>query len=199
MGLETGKINESELCKAAKAGDSAAVEELVGRYAKLVRSCVRPYFIARAESEDLFQEGMLGLWKAVLSFDSTRGAPFAAYARLCIERQIISAVRAASAHKHEPLNSSLPLEKPLFTGDGTPQPQAPTLSDPEELVIGMEEQAERLRRLQALLSAFEKQVLSLYLGGFSYEEIAQKTNRPRKSVDNAIQRIRRKSVQIHIL
>ena len=83
---------------------------------------------------------MLGLWKAVLSFDSTRGASFAAYARLCIERQIISAVRAASAHKHEPLNSSLPLEKPLFTGDGTPQPQAPTLSDPEELVIGMEEQ-----------------------------------------------------------
>lgn len=197
MGLEIGKMNESELCKAAKAGNSEAVEELVGRYSKLVKTCVRPYFIASAEGEDLIQEGMLGLWRAVLSFDETRGVPFEAYARTCIDRRIVSAVRAAHAHKHEPLNTSLPLEKPLFEDNAESHPRTSAVSDPEALVIGMEEQADRLHRLQSLLSAFERQVLLLYLDGLSYEEIAQRVHRPQKSVDNAIQRIRRKSASVN--
>lgn len=197
MGLEIGKMNESELCKAAKAGSSEAVEELVSRYAKLVKSCVRPYYIGSAEGEDLIQEGMLGLWRAVLSFDEGRGVPFEAYARTCIDRRIVSAVRAARAHKHEPLNQSLPLDKPLFEENAESHPRTSAASDPEALVIGMEEQAERLRRLQALLSVFERQVLSLYLDGLSYDEIAARVHKPRKSVDNAIQRIRRKSVSVN--
>lgn len=196
MGLEIGKMNESELCKAAKAGNSEAVEELVCRYSKLVRSCVRPYCIAGAEGEDLVQEGMLGLWRAVLSFDETRGVPFEAYARMCIDRRIVSAVRAAHAHKHEPLNTSLPLEKPLFEDNAESHPRTSAVSDPEALVIGMEEQAERLRRLKDLLSDFERQVLFLYLDGLSYDEIACQVRKPRKAVDNALQRIRRKSASV---
>lgn len=194
MGLEIGKLNESELCEAAKAGDSEAVECLVGRYSKLVKACARPYYIASAEPEDLMQEGMLGLWRAVLSYDSTRGVPFSAYAKACIDRRICSAMRAAYAQKHEPLNTSVPLEKPLFEDSAESHPRTSAIaSDPEALVIGMEEQAERLRRLRDLLSVFESQVLSLYLEGLSYDEIAERVHKPRKSVDNAIQRIRRKS------
>lgn len=196
MGLDTGKMNETELCAAAKAGDSQAVEFLVSRYAKLVKTCARAYFIAGAESDDLIQEGMLGLWRAVVTFDPARGVPFEAYARTCISRRIYSAVRGAAALKHEPLNQSLPFEKPLFEDNAESHHSPPALSDPEALVISMEEQAERLHRLRDLLSVFEAQVLSLYLDGFSYDEIAVRLHRPRKSVDNAMQRIRRKSASI---
>ncbi len=196
MGLDNGEMKESELYKAARAGSSEAVEQLVSHYSKLVKTCVRPYFIASAEGEDLIQEGMLGLWRAVLSFDEARGVPFEAYARTCINRRIVSAVRAAHAHKHEPLRTSLPLDKPLFEDNAESHQRTSAASDPEALVIGMEEQAERLRRLKELLSVFEKQVLSLYLDGLSYDEIAERVHKPRKSVDNAIQRIRRKSASV---
>ncbi len=196
MGLDTGKMNETELCAAAKTGDSQAVEILVSRYAKLVKTCARAYFIAGAESEDLIQEGMLGLWRAVVTFDPARGVPFEAYARTCISRRIYSAVRDGAAMKHEPLNQSLPFEKPLFEDNAESHHSTPVLSDPEALVISMEEQAERLHRLRDLLSVFEAQVLSLYLNGFSYDEIAVRLHKPRKSVDNAMQRIRRKSASI---
>lgn len=198
MGLEIGKMNENELCEAAKAGDSEAVETLVSRYSRLVKTCARVYFMAGAEGEDLIQEGMLGLWRAVLTFDAARGVPFEAYARTCIVRRIYSAVRGARALKHEPLNTSLSLAKPLFEDNAESHPRtSAAFSDPEALVIGMEEQAERLRRLRDLLSVFEAQVLSLYLDGYSYDEIALRLQKPRKSVDNAIQRIRRKSASVN--
>ena len=190
-------MNENSLCEAAKAGNSEAVETLVSQYARLVKTCARAYFMAGAESEDLIQEGMLGLWRAVLTFDTSRGTPFEAYARVCITRRIFSAVRDARALKHEPLNSSLSLAKPLFEDNAESHPStSAAFSDPETLVIGMEEHTERLHRLRDLLSVFEAQVLSLYLDGLSYDEIAQKLARPRKSVDNAIQRIRRKSASV---
>ena len=192
MELENGKMNETELCAAAKAGDSNAVEALVGRYSRLVKTCARAYYLAGAEGDDLIQEGMLGLWRAVISFDPMRGVPFEAYAHTCISRRIYSAVRDARALKHEPLNQSISLEKPLFEDNAESHPGNAAVSDPESLVIGMEEQAERLRRLRELLSVFEAQVLSLYLGGLSYDEIADRLKKPRKSVDNAIQRIKKK-------
>lgn len=195
MGLEIGKMNESELRHAAKGGDGIAVDELVHRYSKMVKTCARPYFLAGADSEDLIQEGMLGFLRALSTFDESRGIPFEAYARTCVSRRIFSAVRAAASHKHEPLNSSLTLEKPLFEDDAESR-QRISGSDPEALVIGMEEQKERLDSLRNLLSVFEAQVLSLYLDGCSYDEIAARLRRPLKSVDNALQRIKRKSASV---
>lgn len=196
MGLEIGNMNENELCAAAKAGDSDAVEALVGRYSRLVKTCARAYYLAGAEGEDLIQEGMLGLWRAVITFDPNRGVPFEAYAHTCISRRIYSAVRDARALKHEPLNTSLSLEKPLFEDNAESHSGSAAASNPETLLISMEEQAERLGRLRELLSVFEAQVLSLYLDGFSYDEIAARLSRSRKSVDNAIQRIRHKSASV---
>ena len=196
MSLEISKLNETQLCKAAKSGDSEAVELLVSHYSRLVKSCVRSYAFGSAESDDLTQEGMLGLWKAVLTFDELKGVPFEAYARVCIERKIYSAVRAVYAQKHEPLNNAISLEKPLFDSNAESHTGTSVVSDPEAFVIGMEEHNERINRLKNLLSAFESQVLSLYLGGLSYDEIASKLGKPVKSVDNAIQRIKRKSANV---
>ena len=194
MSLEISELNEIQLCKAAKLGDSEAVELLVSHYSRLVKSCVRSYAFGIAESDDLTQEGMLGLWKAVLTFDESKGVPFEAYAHVCIERKIYSAVRAIYAQKHEPLNNAVSLEKPLF--DSNAESGTSVDSDPEALVICMEEQAERIAKLKNLLSAFESHVLSLYLDGFSYDEIASKLGKPVKSIDNAIQRIKRKSASV---
>lgn len=190
--------NDFVLCAAARKGDSHATEQIVHRYSRMVKTCARPYFLEGADSEDLIQEGMIGLLSAVQSFDAAKGVPFEAYARLCINRKIYSAVRAAAAMKHEPLNNSISIEKPLFDDNAEPRPQVtePT-SDPESLVIGMEEQEERLEKLLGLLSVFEAKVLNLFLEGLSYEEMAQAIGKPLKSVDNAIQRIRRKSAAIN--
>lgn len=192
------KESDEALCARARLGDSRATEQIVHRYSRLVKTCARPYFLDGADGEDLIQEGMIGLLAAVQSFDTARGVPFEAYARLCITRKIFSAVRAAAALKHEPLNHSVSIEKPLFDDNAEPRPQVtePT-SDPESLVIGMEEQEERITKLLSLLSVFEAKVLKLFLEGLSYEEMAQTLGKPIKSVDNAIQRIRRKSAVIN--
>lgn len=191
-------MSDVELCVAAQTGDMRATEQLVHRYSRLVKTCARPCFLEGADAEDLIQEGMVGLLAAVHHYDPQRGIPFEAYARLCITRKIYSAVRAASALKHVPLSASISIEKPLFEDNAEPRPQVtePT-SDPESLVIGMEEQKERIERLLGLLSVFEAKVLNLFLKGLSYEEMAQTLGKPVKSVDNAIQRIRRKSAEIN--
>lgn len=186
------------LCFAARKGEQSAMEQLIHRYTRLVKTCARPYFLAGADGEDLLQEGMIGLLGAIQAFDPERGVPFEAFARLCVTRRIYSAVRSAAAHRNDPLNQFIPIEKPLFDDNAEPRPQVtePT-SDPESLVIGMEEQRERLDRLLGLLSVFEAKVLTLFLDGLSYEEMATALGKPIKSVDNAIQRIRRKSAAIN--
>lgn len=193
MNLDFSKLNQTQLCDEAKAGNSEAVEMLVAKYSRLVKSSVRSYSFGLAETDDLTQEGMLGLWKAVLTYDTSKDIPFEAYAHICIERKICSAVRAAYAQKHEPLNTAISLEKPLFESNAQSHTSTSVNSDPEALVISMEEHYERLNRLKSLLSAFESQVLSLYLDGLSYQEIAKTLKKPVKAVDNAIQRIKRKS------
>ncbi len=188
---------EEELLLAARAGGREAGDLLVRRYFRLVKSCARPYFLAGADADDLIQEGMLGLLKAVREFDPARGVPFHQFARVCVSRALISAVRSSLASKHSVLNDAVPLEKPLFEdiAQTAPQETGPA-ADPEALVIGMEAREELLEQLGRLLSDFEGKVLSLFLDGYSYEEMAAKLGRPVKSVDNAVQRIRRKSAQL---
>lgn len=189
--------SDEQLCLMAQLGDGEAVEALVKRYSRLVKTCARPFFLIGADTEDLLQEGMLGLMKAVREFDNSIGTPFSAFVRLCVTHRIYSAVRAAAACKHAPLNQSLSIDRPLFEdlAESHTRVTAPT-SDPESLVIGNEEREELVKRLYSLLSEFEAKVLSLFLDGVSYKEMSETLHKPIKSVDNAIQRIKRKSAAI---
>ena len=191
-------ISDEKLCRLARQGDGPAMENLIRRYTRLVKTCARPFFLAGADAEDVIQEGMLGLMKAIREFDSTKGVPFSVFARLCIQRKIYSATRSASALKHQPLNQSMSLDRPLFEdlAESHTRVTAP-IGDPESLVIGNEEREERTRQLYSLLSEFEANVLTLFLDGLSYEEMAETLGKPVKSVENAIQRIKRKSAKIN--
>ena len=183
------RISDERLCALAAAGERSAEEALVLRHTRLVRMCVRPFFLAGGDSEDLIQEGMLGLLAAIREFRPDRGARFATYAQVCVRRRIISAVRSASGGKHAPLNDYVSLEAPLLPAEGES-------GDPEELFI----RREAFHALEAdilnSLTGLEKQVLARYLEGGSYAEIARSVGRSPKSVDNAVQRIRRKTAKV---
>lgn len=177
------------LCHLASSGDREAEESLAARYGRLVRICARPYFLAGGDSEDLIQEGMIGLLSAVRGFRPDGGTTFRAYAEICIRNRIHSAVKTAARGKHSPLNSSVSMDSPSFDGGVGTLP----VDDPEDMLIDREERKARMSALREKLSAFEKIVLELYLNGFSCREIALQTSRSPKSVDNAVQRIRRKA------
>ncbi len=185
----SGQTDE-ELCAAAARKDPGAETELVQRYGRLVRACARPLFLAGGDSEDLIQEGMLGLLTAIRSFDPGRDASFRTYAEICIRSRLYTAIRAAQGGKHTPLNQSISFEPPLF--DGTNAHLFSSVESPEDVIIGREELKERLDALKGQLSEFEAQILPPYLSGLSCGEIARRVGRPQKSVDNAIQRLRRK-------
>lgn len=180
--LEKNEYSDEFLCQFAAAGDRAAEEELVKRYLRPVRIYARPYFLAGGDSEDLIQEAMFGLLKAIREFDPQRDALFHTFAEVCIRNRIRSAVATAARDKHSPLNNSVPFESPML-GSG---------DDPEALYISREEEAERLDKLQKRLSPLEQDILALFLRGLSYREIGAQVGRSVKSVDNAVQRIRRK-------
>lgn len=177
----SGGTDES-LWEKATAGDSGAEEALILRYQRVVRSCARPLFLAGGDSEDLLQEGLLGLLTAIRSYRPEDGALFRTFAEVCIRSRLLSAVRSAHRDKHRPLNTSLPLEEMELE-------DAP---DPEERLIARENFDERRSELSRQLSPFENEVLGHYLNGLSYREIARVTHKSPKSVDNAVQRIRRK-------
>ena len=164
-----------------------AEEALVMRYLRLVRACARPYFLAGGDSEDLIQEAMFGLLKAIREFDARRDTQFRTFAEVCIRNRIRSAVTAAARDKHSPLNNSVPFEAMMMGSDRSP----------EEMFIGREEEQERMAKINQTLSWFEQDVLRLYLRGYSYQEIGAQIGRPAKSVDNAVQRIRRKMADQH--
>ena len=189
--LQSSQSSSSDeaLCKQAAKGDPAAEEELAVRYARLVRACARPLFLAGGDSEDLIQEGMVGLLTAIRSFDVGRDASCRTYAEICIRSRLHSAIRAAQRDKHSPLNHSVSLP-PLF--DESNAHLFPREKSPEDVVIGREEFEEKLDALKGQLSSFELNILQLYLGGFSCREIAVRVGRSSKSVDNAVQRIRKK-------
>ncbi len=194
--------SDETLRSMAAAGDRGAEECLVTRYTQLVRACARPYFLAGGDSEDLIQEGMIGLLSAIRSFASDREAGFRTYAEICIRNRLRSAVRTAARDKHRPLNHSISLDSSLFDGNQDPRTynaDADSLKAPEELLIGREEREGRIKALLGTLSGFEKTVLELYLAGLSQSEIAQRVGKPLKSVDNAVQRIRRKAAPFFAL
>lgn len=178
---------DEELCALAATGDRMAEETLITRHVRLVRTLSRPLFLMGGDSEDLIQEGMLGLWKAVRDYAPERGASFRTFARTCIRNSMISAIKSAAGKHNIPLNDSVPFETLLFEWT---DPLAVT--DPETLYIDREASREELERFYSKLSGFEAKVLDLYLSGLSCSEIAVQVNRSPKSVDNAVQRIRRK-------
>ena len=168
-------------------------EALVSEYGRLVRACARPYFLAGGDGEDLIQEGMLGLLAAIRTFDPEKNVKFSTYAEFCIKRRIYSAIRTASGYKHTPLNNYISLESPRLDESNT---SSYFLRNPEDFVIARESAGEVAGLLYGALSRFESGVLELYLQGMSYAEMAARLGKPNKSVDNAVQRIRKKLAQI---
>ena len=192
------ELTDEALCTLAASGDRIAEETLVVRYNRLVRMCARPYFLAGGDSEDLIQEGMVGLLAAIREFDPARAAGFRTYAEVCIKNRLRSAIRAAARDKHTPLINSVSFETPLFHGNGDHYAYGADhlqQDSPEDVLIGREEVRERMDVLKGQLSGFEARILGLYLSGLSYSEIAAEVNRSPKSVDNAVQRVRRKLAQ----
>ena len=185
-------VEDEELCARAAGGDRLAEEVLVKRYHQLVRAITRPYFLAGGDRDDLLQEGMMGLMKAVREFDSRRDASFRAFAEVCIRNRMFSALRAASREKHSPLNQSISIETPFFDTNPFATGAYHTISNPEDLLIVRESAADVRRGIASQLSHFENQVLDLYLEGLTQREIGQAVQKPPKSVENAVQRIRRK-------
>lgn len=185
-----GQYSDEVLCALAAQNSASAEDELVSRYTRLVRACARPLFLAGGDSEDLIQEGMVGLLHAIRTYDKDRQAQFKTYAELCIRSRLISAIRAAVRDKHAPLNNSISFEAPQF--DTAAGFHSATGNNPEDVIIYREDWNERVSALKDQLSGFEVKILQLYLSGLSYGEIARCTGKSPKSVDNAVQRIRRK-------
>lgn len=189
-------LRDEELQQLAVSGDRAAEEVLAGRYMQLVRACARPLFLAGGDSEDLSQEGMFGLLSAIREYDPAQGVSFHSFAEHCIRMRLYSAVKSASRLKHLPLNDSMPLEQ-LSDDSSSHLSAAPEMfrRSPEDLVLARESKEELKNLYARCLSKLEKQVLDLYLEGLSYREIARRLDKDEKSVDNAVQRIRRKLAQ----
>ena len=181
----SGETRSDELlCSLASQGDAAAEEALACRYRSLVKAYARPHVLVGGDGEDLIQEGMIGLLSAIRTFRPDRDASFATYAGVCIRNRIAMALRAANRDKHLPLNSALPLFELPQSVD------AP--GDPEDALISREEQEGRWKIISDQLSPFEQRILTYYLKGLPYAEIAARVGKPPKAVDNAVQRIRRK-------
>ena len=198
MDLDTpdAACSDEELCARSAAGDRQAEEALVKRYNRLVRQITRPYFLAGGDSDDLIQEGMLGLMKAVREFDCSKEASFRTFAEVCIRNRVYSVLRAAAREKHSPLNHSISIETPFFESNSyTAIDGHEAQENPEDLVIRRENRSHDLLRINQQLSPLEGKVLSLYLDGLTYTQIAQALHKPPKSVENAVQRIRRKAAR----
>ena len=182
--------------EAVREGDSEALEYLINKYKNFVRAKARSYFLIGADREDIVQEGMIGLYKAIRDFKGDKLASFKAFAELCITRQIITAIKTATRQKHIPLNSYVSLDKPIYDEDSDRTLLdvicGSRVSDPEELIINQEEFVGLEDKMAEILSDLERKVLMLYLDGRSYQEIAVDLDRHVKSIDNALQRVKRK-------
>jgi len=181
------QLTDEQLCKLSAEGSRQAEEILVARYHRLVRSCARPYFLSGGDSEDLLQEGMFGLIKAMREYDDSRDASFHTFAETCIRRRLYTVLKTANSPKYSPLNHSVPLNPSLFDASSSF-----AQVDPEDLLIDREKAAAMLEEVRKQLSDFEVKILGYYLDGLTCREISETVSRPPKSVDNAIQRIRRK-------
>ena len=190
-------MTDEQLQSLAAGGDAHAEEILIERYTRLVRVCARPYFLAGGDSEDLTQEGLMGLLAAVRGYSGASGSPFRAYAEVCIRNRIVQAVRSASRKKHDPLNGGVspgicnPLRRRIRASSVYPARALPRRS-PEEQLLERESEKEFYSTFSRCLSSFETEVLFLFLDGLSYRQIAARLDKNEKAVDNAVQRIRRK-------
>ena len=195
------EVSDEDLAERARQGSDQAIETLLNRYRHYARAKARTYFLAGADKEDIVQEGMIGLYKAIRDFRADRNSAFRAFAELCITRQIITAIKTATRQKHIPLNSYVSLNKPTGPeGDDDGRSLGDVLVsvdvvDPADLVISAEEIAAIKESMGKVLSELETEVLQLYMDGKSYQEIAGYLGRHVKSIDNALQRIKRKLEQ----
>jgi RNA polymerase sporulation-specific sigma factor len=187
---------DEELVLYAHEGDISALEHLIVKYKNFVRAKARSYFLIGADREDIVQEGMIGLYKAIRDFRNDKLSSFRAFAELCITRQIITAIKTATRQKHIPLNSYVSLNKPIYDEESDRTLldilTATKITDPEELIISREELASIESKIGEVLSGLELEVLMSYLEGKSYQEIACDLDRHVKSIDNALQRVKRK-------
>lgn len=188
---------DEQLLKMFDEGNVYALECLLQRYKKLVVSKAQTYFLIGADREDVIQEGMIGLYKAVVDFDRERLVSFKGFASLCITRQIITAIKTATRQKHIPLNSYISLDKPVHNNEETDQRLIDTIaepkaSDPQTILLHKDRFYFMKDKLSEELSRFEQNVLRLYLEGYTYQEISEQLSRHVKSIDNALQRVKRK-------
>jgi RNA polymerase sporulation-specific sigma factor len=187
---------DEEVVTEAKNGDERALEFLLSKYQNFVKSKAKSYFLIGADKEDIYQEGMIGLFKAIRDFKYDKLASFKVFAELCITRQIITAVKTATRQKHIPLNTYISLNKPIYDEESDRTLldiiSGIKVSDPEELMIGKEDLQSIETQIGEVLSELEMEVLMSYLDGKSYQEIACDLERHAKSIDNALQRVKRK-------
>jgi len=189
-------MTDEEIVDLAQQGDQFAVEFLVDKYKNFVRAKARSYFLIGADKEDIIQEGMIGLFKAIRDYRLDKLTSFRAFAELCITRQIITAIKTATRQKHIPLNSYVSLNKPIYDeeSDRTLIDILSTnkITNPEDIIISREEFIFIEKKMGEILSSLEWKVLMAYLEGKSYQEIAVELKRHVKSIDNALQRVKRK-------
>jgi len=189
-------MDDEQIVEMVHKGDSEALDYLIHKYRQFVRAKARSYFLIGADREDIVQEGMIGLFKAIRDYKDDKSSSFKAFAELCITRQIITAIKTATRQKHIPLNSYVSLDKPVYDeeSDRTLMDMLTETKslDPEELIINQEEFDHIEIKMAELLSDLEREVLALYLDGQSYQEISGELNRHVKSIDNALQRVKRK-------
>jgi len=194
-------LDDEDLLSLIHENNDYALDFLMKKYKLLVEKKARSYFLTGASKDDIVQEGMIGLFKAIRDYRTDREASFFSFADLCVTRQIITAVKASTRQKHMPLNSYVSLNKPSYQ-DGDERPDlidsvsSTKINNPEALFIGQENLHMIEQELSEKLSKMEKEVLQLYIDGTGYVEVAMKLNRPAKSVDNALQRIKKKVEKI---
>ncbi|KIL52253.1 RNA polymerase sigma70 factor [Jeotgalibacillus campisalis] len=189
-------LEDDQVIALVHTGNTEALDYLITKYRNFVRAKARSYFLIGADKEDIIQEGMIGLYKAIRDYKGEKLTSFKAFAELCITRQIITAIKTATRQKHIPLNSYVSLDKPIYDeeSDRTLMDviSGAKSTDPEALIIHREEFSKIEDKMAELLSDLERQVLSLYLDGQSYQEISALLDRHVKSIDNALQRVKRK-------
>ena len=194
--IEFQNKTDEDIVEEAKKGNTRAQEHLISKYENFVKAKSKSYFLIGADKEDIYQEGMIGLYKAIRDFKADKLSSFKAFAELCVTRQIITAIKTATRQKHIPLNTYISLNKPIYEEESD-RTLIDVLSelkitDPEELLIGKEQIKYIEGEMEKVLSSLEMEVLQSYLDGKSYQEIACDLDRQAKSIDNALQRVKRK-------
>ena len=189
-------MRDEDVVEAAKGNSIEAMNYLISKYQKLVRGKARSYYLIGADNDDIVQEGLIGLYKAIQDYDEEKLTSFKVFAEICITRQIITAIKTATRQKHIPLNSYVSLNKPIYqeeTGSTLLDViSGIKITNPEDLIIAREELESMEQKTEELLSELELKAFSLYIGGMSYQEIAEEMDRQIKCIDNALQRVKKK-------